>query len=56
MGCCELEILSIPGVAECRVCGRERSVSSYVVACPCGSFDVQILAGNELRIREVEVI
>ena len=50
-----LEIASIPGRARCRACGGERSIESYVDLCDCGAADLAVLAGEELRIKSVEV-
>jgi hydrogenase nickel incorporation protein HypA/HybF len=50
-----LEIVEIPGRARCRDCNREVALETAVSACTCGGFDLQILTGQELRIRNVEV-
>jgi hydrogenase nickel incorporation protein HypA/HybF len=51
-----LEIESIDGRGTCRACGVERAVDTLFSACPCGSYDVALVAGEELRVRELEVI
>lgn len=51
-----LEIHEIAGVGRCRSCGEEVGVEGPILCCPCGSFDLEILRGNELRLKEVEVI
>lgn len=51
-----LDIVEIGGVARCRSCAVEREASDLCAACPCGSIDVDFVRGQELRIREVEVI
>jgi hydrogenase nickel incorporation protein HypA/HybF len=50
-----LEIDEIGGRATCRACGGEIAMESFLDACPCGSFDVDLIAGQELRVKEVEV-
>jgi hydrogenase nickel incorporation protein HypA/HybF len=50
-----LEIASIAGRARCRSCGGEREIESYAELCECGATDLAVLAGEELRIKNVEV-
>jgi hydrogenase nickel incorporation protein HypA/HybF len=51
-----LEILDVPGRARCRDCGAPIDAASPFPLCPCGSADLELLSGQELRIKEVEVI
>lgn len=52
-----LEVVEIRGRARCDACGREQAIELGIpLPCACGSADVTVLAGRELRIREVEVI
>ena len=51
-----LEIISIAARFRCRRCGQERSGSPSFALCPCGSTHVEVMAGEGLRVREVEVI
>lgn len=51
-----IEILPIEGRGRCRACRRELRVELVGAACPCGGLDVELLAGDELRLKEVEVI
>jgi hydrogenase nickel incorporation protein HypA/HybF len=51
----ELDILRVPGRARCRTCAAERALPSFTSPCACGSFDHELLAGDELRLKEVEV-
>jgi hydrogenase nickel incorporation protein HypA/HybF len=40
----------------CRDCGVEFPVSAYYDSCPaCGGFKVELLRGEELRVKELEV-
>ncbi|MGP0069099.1 MAG: hydrogenase maturation nickel metallochaperone HypA [Isosphaeraceae bacterium] len=50
-----LEILEIPGRARCRQCGAELALDEPFGTCPCGSYDLQWLAGDEIQIKEMEV-
>ena len=52
----ELEILQPSGQARCRDCGAEFVMNDLLMLCDCGSANRELLAGEELRIREVEVL
>ncbi|MDB4959794.1 MAG: [NiFe] hydrogenase nickel incorporation protein HypA [Myxococcales bacterium] len=51
-----LDIVMIPARARCRSCGGEHATSSLMAACVCGSFDRELICGDELRLKEVEVV
>jgi hydrogenase nickel incorporation protein HypA/HybF len=51
-----LEIIEIAASGWCRACQREVEAEGPVPLCPCGSADVEWQAGQELRIKDVEVI
>jgi hydrogenase nickel incorporation protein HypA/HybF len=51
----ELEIIEIAGRARCRGCSAEQAVTQLFGRCACGGFDLEIVAGEELRIRQMEV-
>jgi hydrogenase nickel incorporation protein HypA/HybF len=51
-----LDIVSQPGRGHCRECGAEFDTGDFLALCHCGSADVEVLGGRELRIREVEVV
>lgn len=51
-----LEIIAIEARGRCRRCGDEQALDSVVTVCGCGSHDMHVLCGQELRVREVEVI
>lgn len=51
----KLEIIEVPGRALCRSCANEVELEDMIALCPCGSADLEILAGEDLRIKEVEV-
>ena len=50
-----LEIDEVQGRARCRSCGSELLVDSLLDLCTCGTADLELLAGQELWIKEVEV-
>ena len=50
-----LDIDEPPGLAYCRDCRREFALDDPIMLCDCGSADLDILAGRELRIISVEV-
>jgi hydrogenase nickel incorporation protein HypA/HybF len=51
----ELQIVETPGQARCRACGGELVLEEPLGCCGCGSFDLEWLAGTELKIREMEL-
>lgn len=51
-----LVIEEIAGQGHCGSCGADFEVRAYYDPCPsCGSFGVAIVAGEELRVKELEV-
>mgnify|MGYP001257691015 CR=1 FL=1 len=52
----KLEIIEIAGQALCNQCNQEISITAYHEACPhCGSYELQVTRGDEMRIKELEV-
>jgi hydrogenase nickel incorporation protein HypA/HybF len=51
-----LEIEEPAGRGRCRACGGEFAADGLLVPCPCGSADVEVLGGDELLVRAVEVV
>jgi len=52
----KLEIVHIQGVARCLQCNKNVVIEQRYDACPrCGNFPLQINAGEEMRIKELEV-
>jgi hydrogenase nickel incorporation protein HypA/HybF len=51
----ELEIVEIPARARCRMCSGEFAVRDHVLLCACGGLEVDVISGNELLVRSVEV-
>ena len=46
-----LEITEPPARCQCRTCGEEFAPDDPIVLCPCGSADVTVLSGEQLRSR-----
>lgn len=51
----QLELNVHPGIARCRTCADEFELHDLILLCPCGSADVEVLAGRELKILSMEV-
>jgi hydrogenase nickel incorporation protein HypA/HybF len=52
----KLEVIELPGEAWCLRCSKTVPVKQRFDACPdCGSYQLQVTGGEELRIRELEV-
>lgn len=51
-----LDIEEIPGRARCRDCDAQVELLDTIALCPCGSANLAMLSGNELKIRSVEVV
>jgi hydrogenase nickel incorporation protein HypA/HybF len=50
-----LEIVETPGLAACRLCGSRMALERPFGRCACGGTDLEWLAGDELRIKTMEV-
>ena len=50
-----LEIVDVPGRGRCGCCQDEMEIAELTAPCPCGNPFLEILRGQELRIRSVEV-
>ena len=50
-----LEIRRVKGRAACRDCGTEFATSALHQPCACGSRNLARLAGEELKIRDMEL-
>lgn len=52
----QLEIDEIPGRASCNDCGAEVELIALVGRCPnCDSSGLRLIAGQEMKIREIEL-
>lgn len=50
-----LEIEHCAGRVRCRSCDRVAESNDLILLCPCGSADVDVVAGRELQLTSVEV-
>ena len=50
-----LDITEPPALCRCRGCGTEFRPDAPILLCPCGSADVAVLGGEELKILSVQV-
>jgi hydrogenase nickel incorporation protein HypA/HybF len=50
-----LEIVETPGRALCRDCDSDVPLARLVGRCACGSANLRVIAGEELKIREMEL-
>lgn len=51
-----LEIIELPGQAWCMKCSKSVQVRQRFDECPdCGSYQLQVTGGDEMRIKELEV-
>lgn len=51
----DLDIVEPAGRARCAACAEEFVLDERILLCACGSSDVRVLAGEELRIVSVQV-
>ncbi|WP_020394866.1 hydrogenase maturation nickel metallochaperone HypA [Thiolinea disciformis] len=52
----KLEIIHLPAIAWCMQCGKSVEIKQRYDACPdCGSYQLQVSSGDEMRIKELEV-
>jgi len=51
-----LDIIETPGLARCRACEGEVILDRPFGRCECGGTDLEWLSGEELKIKEFEVI
>ncbi len=51
-----LEIIETPGRARCKECGALMMLDQPFGRCECGNTELDWLAGEELKIKELEVI
>lgn len=51
-----LDIVRIPGKGHCQECGAETALTELFATCGnCNSYQVRIIAGEEMRVTEIEV-
>jgi hydrogenase nickel incorporation protein HypA/HybF len=51
-----LELREVPARVRCRACGADTQQDGFPLACrTCGGFDVEVVAGEELVVEELEI-
>jgi hydrogenase nickel incorporation protein HypA/HybF len=51
-----LEIINVPGEGWCFDCGKRVPMMERFGSCPeCGRYQVQVTAGDDMRVKELEV-
>jgi hydrogenase nickel incorporation protein HypA/HybF len=51
-----LELREVPARVRCRACGADTRQDGFPLACrACGGFDVEVSAGEELRVEALEI-
>jgi len=51
-----LEIIETPGQGWCMICECNVAVTALYEPCPiCGSYQIQVTGGSEMRVKELEV-
>jgi hydrogenase nickel incorporation protein HypA/HybF len=50
-----LEIAEIAGRGRCDRCGLELAIDSLAALCPCGAAGLQVLTGQELLLKHLEL-
>lgn len=50
-----LDLKLQPGTAHCRDCGQTFELRDLILLCPCGSADVEVMSGRDLKILSMEV-
>lgn len=51
-----LEIVEVAGRGRCPGCGAQCALAAREDACPdCGGYGLEVIAGTDLRVRELEV-
>ena len=52
----QLEIIETPGAGRCMACGMTEPLQEQYGLCPeCGSPQIEIVAGNQMRVKDLEV-
>jgi hydrogenase nickel incorporation protein HypA/HybF len=52
----KLEIVATPGVAWCMPCAQSVPIAQRGDACPhCGGYQLQVTAGDEMRVKDIVI-
>jgi len=53
----QIEIIDLPGTAWCMKCAGTVAIDERGAACPaCGSYQLQVSGGDDMRVKELEVV
>ena len=52
----ELDLDLVHGKLQCHTCGADSACPDRLLLCPCGSADVEIVAGEELTVVSVDLL
>ena len=53
----QLDLVRVPGQAWCMNCGETVSINERYDACPqCGTYELQVTGGDDMRVQELEVV
>ncbi len=50
-----LEIVEVDGAGRCRACAVELAITMPYAECSCGGRDIEVVRGQDLRIKSMEV-
>ncbi len=54
---CELELIILQGISYCKACGSTYNTTEHAKQCPnCGSYDTYLITGNEINIKDIQVV
>ena len=54
---CKLNLVILEGLSYCRDCKKSYKTTEYGKACPfCGGYDTYLISGDDVKIRNIEVI
>ena len=51
-----LEITETAGRCHCKVCGSDFEPDGPIAICPCGSIEINVVSGQELKISSVQCL
>lgn len=52
----KLELQEVRGRARCSGCGAQLEVAGPAASCQCGSLDLEVIAGEQLLLKAVEIV
>lgn len=53
----KLQLIILEGVSYCKDCKKTYKTTEYAKKCPhCGSYNTYLVTGNEINIKDIEVV